>query len=69
MKDYLRVHQEIIDLIEKIKIEFPELYDSINEMPIIDDLNNTDTLNTQQLEKYLHSLQNRYNAYKLSNGQ
>lgn len=68
MKDYLKVRQEIIDLIEKIKSEFPELYDSINEMPIIEsDINTTDTLNTLQLEKYLQSLQNRYNAYKLSN--
>jgi hypothetical protein len=68
MKDYLKVRQEIIDLIEKIKTEFPDLYDTINELPIIEsDLNTTDTLNTLQLEKYLQSLQNRYNAYKLSN--
>lgn len=68
MKDYLRVRQEIIDLIEKIRTEFPELYDSINELSIIEsDLNTTDTLNTLQLEKYLQSLQNRYNSYKLSN--
>lgn len=68
MKDYLRVRQEIIDLIEKIKIEFPELYDSINEMPIIEsELNTTDTLNTLQLEKFLQSLQNRYDSYKLFN--
>lgn len=67
MKEYLKVRQQILDLLEKIKTEFPDLYDTISEMAIVQtDLEADNTLNTAQLEKYLHSLENMYNSYKLS---
>jgi hypothetical protein len=53
----------ILDILKKIRTEFPELIKYINEMPIFISRSNSQNISDTELEAYFNSLYEIYSEY------
>jgi sugar-specific transcriptional regulator TrmB len=63
MKSEIELEQAILDILNKIRSEFPELIKYVNEMPLSVSRTNSESVSTKELEAYLNSLHEVYSAY------
>jgi hypothetical protein len=57
------IEEAILDILKKIRTEFPELIKYINEMPIFISRSNSQNISDTELEAYFNSVYEIYSEY------
>lgn len=63
MKTEIELEEAILDILKKIRTEFPELIKYINEMPIFISRSNSQNISDTELEAYFNSVYEIYSEY------
>jgi hypothetical protein len=62
----IELEEAILDILKKIRNEFPELIKYINEMPLSISRSNRESITNKELEAYFNSLYEIYSEYSIT---